>query len=288
MTIADEDENPVDVQTGKPVLPHPYWYARVVGIFSAYVVHRSNPTARFKGQKMDFVWVRWLGRNLDDGVEGFEKGFFQRVGFLPAEEGEAFGFVDPAAIIRAAHIIPALEFEQVDNLLGPSVTRRQGEPPLDYPDYYVNPFPDRDMLFRFIGGAPGHGHPLPYYPLHPLELYGNHAPATNSDHASESDSEAESEESDGEQDPQLAQQLLRDEVDDYAYEIEEEQEVGTGEGLGSGDDSDEDGMNEDDGEESERDSDDEADSDQSELGAEDGEEIYSFIDDPATFGYGDL
>jgi hypothetical protein len=42
--------------------PHPYWYARVFGIFHAQVGHVGPDSKSEDPQKMVFLWVRWFGR----------------------------------------------------------------------------------------------------------------------------------------------------------------------------------------------------------------------------------
>ncbi|KAG2010174.1 hypothetical protein CC2G_013017 [Coprinopsis cinerea AmutBmut pab1-1] len=157
--------------------PHPYWYARVCGIYHATVLYRPNARAPFQKYAMPFLWVRFYGRDLEEDSPGLEGGQYQRVGFLDAhnEENHAFGFIDPAQVIRACHVIPGFRFGKTSDLLGKSVSRRAGEDEEDYRFYYVNPVADRDMFMRFTGGGPGHGQPLPYYPLKLELLYPDRA-----------------------------------------------------------------------------------------------------------------
>jgi hypothetical protein len=46
---------------------HPYWYARVVGVFHATIQFKglaSHPAIKADVRNMDFLWVRWFGRDL--------------------------------------------------------------------------------------------------------------------------------------------------------------------------------------------------------------------------------
>ncbi|KAJ7266445.1 hypothetical protein B0H12DRAFT_978938, partial [Mycena haematopus] len=82
-----------------------------------------------------------------------------RIGFVDALEPDSgtIGFLDPAEIIRAAHLIPAFYFGRMKELLGPSVARMfDGENNEDYYYYYVNSFVDRDMFMRYSEDAVGH------------------------------------------------------------------------------------------------------------------------------------
>jgi len=43
--------------------PHPYWYGRIVGIFHAQVRHIGPRSSSTEIRRMDFLWVRWFGRD---------------------------------------------------------------------------------------------------------------------------------------------------------------------------------------------------------------------------------
>ncbi|KAJ7018065.1 hypothetical protein C8F04DRAFT_977982, partial [Mycena alexandri] len=99
MVLAHEDED--------DTTPHPYWYGRIISIFHADVRHVGPRSKnRTKIHRMEFVWVRWFGRDLSPlGLGGWIFKRLHRVGFVDAEH--AFGFLDPAEIIRACHLVPA-------------------------------------------------------------------------------------------------------------------------------------------------------------------------------------
>ena len=52
MVTAHEDES--------ANVPHPYWYARAIGIFHANVALQGGDTPP---KRMDFLWVHWFGRD---------------------------------------------------------------------------------------------------------------------------------------------------------------------------------------------------------------------------------
>jgi hypothetical protein len=52
MVLADEDE---------AENKHPYWYARVIGIFHAMVRQAAGVGGTTTFEQMDFLWVRWYG-----------------------------------------------------------------------------------------------------------------------------------------------------------------------------------------------------------------------------------
>jgi hypothetical protein len=117
--------------------PHPYWYARVVGIFHVFIQH-IDPTTHFgKSQRMDVLWVRWFGRNL--GLKsGWAAKRLHQVGFLDSSNSDALGFLDPQEVIRTVHLIPSFAHGQTSVLLGPSDIRQPCEEDGDWVYYYVN------------------------------------------------------------------------------------------------------------------------------------------------------
>ena len=84
--------------------PHPYWYARILGIFHASVSYRGS-----EPQKMEFLWVRWYGRDPKHRG-GWNARRLHRIGFLTDDDPYAYGFLDPSSIVRAVHLIPAFAF----------------------------------------------------------------------------------------------------------------------------------------------------------------------------------
>jgi len=130
---------------------HSYWYARVLGIYHTFVIHMGPRSKTQVPKKMDFLRVRWLGRNPHYDA-GWEKRRLYLAGYVPG----GFGFLDPALIIRGAHLIPAFAFGRTSEILGPSIARLNNEGNEDWKYYYVNMFVDRDMFMRYRGGGVGH------------------------------------------------------------------------------------------------------------------------------------
>ncbi|PCH41840.1 hypothetical protein WOLCODRAFT_86181, partial [Wolfiporia cocos MD-104 SS10] len=58
MVLAHEDDQDHNANT------HPYWYARVIGIFHVMVEHTGIYSTSKRPCRMDFLWVRWFGRDL--------------------------------------------------------------------------------------------------------------------------------------------------------------------------------------------------------------------------------
>lgn len=117
---------------------HPYWYARVIGIFQATVKY-SDPSSSKDGlYQMDFLFVRWFGEDPEHH-SGFKAKRLHRIGFVPQEDEAAFGFIDPDQVIRGVHLIPAFAYGQTSALLNKSFIRRDCNGDKDWQNYYVNP-----------------------------------------------------------------------------------------------------------------------------------------------------
>lgn len=81
--------------------PHSYVYARVIGIYHANVVYTGPGMIDYTPNRMDFLWVRWY-----DHQEGENATQLDQLSFPPITSEGAFGFVDPANVVRGCHIIP--------------------------------------------------------------------------------------------------------------------------------------------------------------------------------------
>ncbi len=164
---------------------HPYWYARIVGVFHADVQHVGPSSSNLEPGRMEFLWVRWFGRDMTTR-SGWRSRRLPRVGFVgrnanedghqnqEEEDSPAFGFLDPAQVIRGVHLIPAFACGRTSGYLGPSIARSLSENDEDWMFYYVNmyvltcilvlqllmhyhvSFVDRDMFMRYLGGGVGH------------------------------------------------------------------------------------------------------------------------------------
>ncbi|KAJ7127990.1 hypothetical protein C8R44DRAFT_979464 [Mycena epipterygia] len=148
MVVAHKDEDKFSA--------HPYWYRRIISIFHAEVRHVGPKSKnRSKIHHMEFVWVRWFGRDLSHHV-GWKHRRLHCVGFLNASEPDsgAFDFLDPAEIIRGAHLIPAFHYGRTKDLLALSVAHHfDADKDEDYVYYYVNSFFDCDMFMCYSSDA---------------------------------------------------------------------------------------------------------------------------------------
>jgi hypothetical protein len=121
---------------------HPYWYARVLGIYRATVfsTHPNASTAVSGPLEMEFLWVRWFG--VEPGYRyGPGSARLPKIGFVDESDPFAFGFLDPAQVIRSCHLIPSFSDGRTSGLLETSgaqtMARKSGEVD-DWQLFYVN------------------------------------------------------------------------------------------------------------------------------------------------------
>jgi hypothetical protein len=116
-----------------PVGAHPFWYARVLGIYHANVYFGD----RFEShpQRIDFMFVRWFKYDLTwQGGPGNRR--LDRLSWVPGHSSRAFGFLDPACVVRACHLVPEFARGLTTCLLGPSQMRDL--PSGDWANHYVS------------------------------------------------------------------------------------------------------------------------------------------------------
>ena len=118
---------------------HPYWYAQVIGIYHAHVSTTHLAAPKHSAQRMEFLWVRWLG--IEPGHRsGSKAARLPKVGFVEATDEDAFGFLDPDLIIRGSHLIPDFHSGRTSDLMpydGPTIARCPDEKD-DWMNFYVN------------------------------------------------------------------------------------------------------------------------------------------------------
>lgn len=117
---------------------HPYWYARVLKIFHVNVRYYGEHPHSDEVQRKDVLFVRWFGRNLTESSI-FRSHRLPRVGFLPEDDPDAFGFLDPDVVIRGVHLIPSFSEGRTSGLLvGHSIARQASEGNDDWVSFDVN------------------------------------------------------------------------------------------------------------------------------------------------------
>ncbi|KAG2351254.1 hypothetical protein BDR07DRAFT_1320652 [Suillus spraguei] len=82
---------------------HPYWYARILGIYhmETWLNVGGQPAKRH----LEVLWVRWLA--LPQTYKSSIKyAHLPKVTFVKESDPNAFGFLNPSQVIRGAHLIP--------------------------------------------------------------------------------------------------------------------------------------------------------------------------------------
>jgi hypothetical protein len=84
---------------------HPFWYARVLGVFHAKVLHTGPQSHNWSIQHLEVLWVCWFG--LEPGYcVGSSKAHLPKIGFVPVEDPNAFGFLDLSLVLCSCHLVP--------------------------------------------------------------------------------------------------------------------------------------------------------------------------------------
>ncbi|KIJ57944.1 hypothetical protein HYDPIDRAFT_34653 [Hydnomerulius pinastri MD-312] len=136
---------------------HPFCYARVLGIYHSNVIYTGPGARDYLSRRVEFLWVRWF--ELMDGPAGYDHCALDIAKFVPMANTDAFGFVDPADVLRCCQLIPAYaEGRLHPDGIGMSRGARDCE---DWKFYYINRFVDRDMVMRYHWGM-GVGHVYAY------------------------------------------------------------------------------------------------------------------------------
>jgi len=95
---------------------HPYWYARVLGVFHIRVLHTGPAATNRSVQHLEFLWVQWFG-TVNGHRSGFKVARLPKIGFIEEEDDLAFGFLDPSLVLRGCHLIPAFVHGRTSGLL---------------------------------------------------------------------------------------------------------------------------------------------------------------------------
>ena len=131
------------VMVSSPETPpgaHPFWYAAVLGVFHANVQHVGKHSRNYSIQRMEFLWVRWLG-TVPDYSFGRRQARLPKIGFIPDSDEFAFGFLDPSLVLRGCHLMPAFADGRTTELLtitpGNTTQARPSGEEDDWTTYYV-------------------------------------------------------------------------------------------------------------------------------------------------------
>ncbi|KIK31832.1 hypothetical protein CY34DRAFT_102674, partial [Suillus luteus UH-Slu-Lm8-n1] len=126
----------VMVLSGETKPEHPYWYARVLGIYcmDVWLNVEGGP---IKWHHMEVLYVRWLAP-LSNHQSGMNCARLPKIAFVEESDRDAFGFLDPGQVIRGAHLIPAFAAGRGTSSLreGKSFARQCGDTN-NWEAYYV-------------------------------------------------------------------------------------------------------------------------------------------------------
>ncbi|KAF5355377.1 hypothetical protein D9757_014596 [Collybiopsis confluens] len=125
----------------------PYLYARVIGIYHVEAGLRNDPQ-NSSSKRIDFLWVRWYVSA--DNRSCWKSRRLPQVGFVDGSDDGAFGFLDPAQVIRAVHLLPNFKEGRVSTILGlpwPVELMKKIKTTSDIISICI--FADRDMMIRF-------------------------------------------------------------------------------------------------------------------------------------------
>ena len=118
-----------------------FWYAQVLGIYHSKVAtsHPQAPHKSKKARNMFFLWVCWYGDDPSCRY-GFHRAHLPKIGFVPSTDNFAFGFLDPALVIRTCHLIPTFSDGRTTELLphSSSIARQTTQAIDDWMYFYVN------------------------------------------------------------------------------------------------------------------------------------------------------
>ena len=112
---------------------HHFCYAHIVGAYHANVQYIGPGLNDYKTRRLDFLHVRWFEQIPPELQRRVELDILR---FVPINDKDAFGFIDPAEILRGCHLIPtfAKGRPQSDRAVPSPIARDRN----DWKYYYVN------------------------------------------------------------------------------------------------------------------------------------------------------
>ncbi|KAG2046937.1 hypothetical protein BDR06DRAFT_1014331 [Suillus hirtellus] len=146
------------VLSGETSPSHPYWYARVLGIYHMETWLKGLGVGRPEKQHLEVLHVRWLAPLISsDYQSGMQCACLPKLAFVEESDYDAFGFLDPGQVVRGSHLIPAFISGRGVTSLRHGKSLAQAKDELDdWEEYYVGIFVDRDMFLRYTYLGVGH------------------------------------------------------------------------------------------------------------------------------------
>ncbi|TEB31764.1 hypothetical protein FA13DRAFT_1791092 [Coprinellus micaceus] len=155
----DEDSSSQTAnEEGSPSQPErDYVYGRVLGIFHANVMYGGSGSLDYRRRRFDFLWVRRYTPVSIHGPNTWSSKRLDRVTLDPVAESSSTDFLDPSNVLRGAHIVPRFSLGPRYSNAEDRIFSKAAQDNLDWAEYYINRFADRDMVMRFHHGmAVGH------------------------------------------------------------------------------------------------------------------------------------
>ena len=77
----------------------------VLGIFHMNIIYTGSGSRDYLPRRLEFLWVHWF--EVVDVPAGWEHATLDFLRFVPMSQDDAYGFVDPANVLRGCHLILA-------------------------------------------------------------------------------------------------------------------------------------------------------------------------------------
>lgn len=144
--VDEHGESTADPTSAAAAPPHRFLHARVLRIFHTNVVYQGRGSSDLRKRRFDFLLIRWFSFKTRNAVQDS----LDRITLVPLSSADAVGFLDPANIVRASHIVPRYSLSQLhpdsqgSDRLYPD---KRGSDPVvsklakdweDYCEYYMN------------------------------------------------------------------------------------------------------------------------------------------------------
>ena len=128
--------NPEKSMMTTPSEAHPFWYAKVLGIFHTNVVYMEQGNHDLHPRQMEFLWVWWYKLKK---VGSWVPLRLDEVYFPSILDNDSFGFLDPSDILRVCHIISCFKMGHVGSEDQPEAELSEStQKKHDWKVYYVN------------------------------------------------------------------------------------------------------------------------------------------------------
>lgn len=131
MVIRDDSDDPKEETD--PDSSYQYMYARVLGVYHVNAVYTGPGSQDYQPRQLEFLWVRWFRPTELAG--GWSSQRLDCISFYPVAHEFAFGFLDPADVLRSCHLIPRMALGKVHQGYGISGLSKDEN---DWQYYYVN------------------------------------------------------------------------------------------------------------------------------------------------------